>query len=68
MRQFVVAALLTVSVVGAAWAESPQEEQNITRCNDPTDPDIRISGCTAVIQSGGGIRDRLRLCALSLGI
>jgi tetratricopeptide (TPR) repeat protein len=54
----VLAALLTVSVVGAAWAESPQEEQNITRCNDPTDPDIRISGCTAVIQSGGGTRRR----------
>src|SRR6266478_6639873 len=64
MTQFVLAALLAVSVGGAAHAQTRVE--NLMRCNDDN-PDLRIGGCTAIIQAGRETTENLAVAFSTRG-
>ncbi len=52
IRLFVIVVLATTALVSPAWAESWKDKSNHWRQCQNGNPDEKISGCTAVIQSG----------------
>jgi tetratricopeptide (TPR) repeat protein len=71
MRRWGAVRVLTLALAGLLGAVTPlasqTRDENWKRCSD-SDPDLRIGGCTAVIQSGQETNENLSIAFLKRGI